>query len=113
VFTKEDMTNFPNKGDSPYSIMDDIIISAEGVQALLKNLKPNKAAGPDAIPPRVLQEMAADIAPALSKIYQCSLSSGVVPTDWLKQTSLLYSKKDPNNWRPTTDQLVSPVYAVK
>jgi hypothetical protein len=49
VLTKEDMVNFPNKGDSLYSIMDDIIISVEGVQVLLKNMKPNKAIGQDEI----------------------------------------------------------------
>ena len=36
VFTKEDHTNFPDKGPSPYSTMKNINISIEGVYKLLK-----------------------------------------------------------------------------
>jgi hypothetical protein len=32
VFTKENLNNFPNKGKSPYSTMEDIKINSKGVQ---------------------------------------------------------------------------------
>jgi len=50
VFTKENLNNFPNKGKSPYSTMEDIKMNSKGVHKLLKNLKPHKATGPDSIP---------------------------------------------------------------
>ena len=49
VFTKENLNNFPNKGKSPYSTMEDFKINSKGVHKLLKNPKPYKATGPDSI----------------------------------------------------------------
>jgi hypothetical protein len=40
VFTKEDMTSMPDKGDSPHNTMDPIIVTIPGVEKLLKNIKP-------------------------------------------------------------------------
>jgi hypothetical protein len=40
----------------------DITITCEGIAKLLLNLNPNKAAGPDEIKPRVLKELATEIA---------------------------------------------------
>ncbi|KAL8593132.1 hypothetical protein ACOMHN_018058 [Nucella lapillus] len=54
VFTEEDLSHMPDKGDSPYQAMDDITVTEKGVQTLLRNLQPNKATGPDSIPPFIL-----------------------------------------------------------
>ena len=59
-----------------------ITIPEQGVKALLKNLNPCKAQGPDNIPPCVLKELATEIAPALTIIYETSLQQSTVPTDW-------------------------------
>jgi hypothetical protein len=40
VFTKEDMSSMPDKGDSPHNTMDPIIVTIPGVEKLLKNIKP-------------------------------------------------------------------------
>ena len=82
VFTKEIINNFPNKGKSPYSTMEDIKINSKGVHTLLKNLKPHKAIGPDSIPSCILKAAADQLAPILTEIYQTSLNTGVVPQDW-------------------------------
>ena len=67
---------------SPYPTAPDISISTEGVQKMLQNLKPHKAAGPDEISPRVLKELAPTIAPTLTIIFEKSLKLGEVPKDW-------------------------------
>ena len=65
-----------------YVSMAEITISFPGVEKLLANLKPAKAAGPDGFTPRVLRELAKQIAPILTTIYRSSLKTGVVPSDW-------------------------------
>jgi hypothetical protein len=44
-------------------------------------VNPNKEAGPDEIKPRVLKDLATEIAPILTIIFQTSLESGVVPSE--------------------------------
>ena len=51
IYTHEQPGPLPDKGPSSYSSMPDINISATGIQHILSNLKPHKAAGPDTIPP--------------------------------------------------------------
>ena len=55
---------------SKYQTMPDITITCEGIAKLLLNLNPNKADGPDEIKPRVLKELATEIAPILTIIKQ-------------------------------------------
>jgi hypothetical protein len=64
---------------SKYQTIPDITITCAGIAKLLLNLNPNKAAGPDEIKPRVLKELATEITPILTIIFQISLESGVVP----------------------------------
>ena len=45
--------------------MPDISITVEGVRKLLSQLNPSKASGPDKMPPRILKELANEIAPAI------------------------------------------------
>ena len=62
--------------------MSDIRVTDEGVAKLLQKLNPNKATGPDMLPARILKELATEISPFLTLIYQKSLESGVIPTNW-------------------------------
>ena len=62
--------------------MDDITINTDGVEKLLAGLNPTKASGLECIPPRVLKELAPEIAPLLTTIYNSSLQTGKVPQDW-------------------------------
>ena len=61
-------------------------------------------AGPDCIPNTVLQSCANNIAPALSLIYQRSLDTGTLPSDWLTANiSAAFKKGDwhlAENYRP-------------
>ena len=87
-----------------YQTMPDIIVTCEGIAKFLLNLNSNKAAGPDAIKPRVLKELATEIAHILTIIFQTSLESGVVPSDWkTAHVAPVYKKGpkyNPENYRP-------------
>ena len=69
VFTKEDLENIPEMGSDPKPGLGSLIISEQGVLKQLCLLNPNKASGPDQIPPWFLKTFAADIAPTLTDIY--------------------------------------------
>eukprot|EP00745_Piridium_sociabile_P045807 TRINITY_DN9988_c0_g1_i5.p1 TRINITY_DN9988_c0_g1~~TRINITY_DN9988_c0_g1_i5.p1 ORF type:complete len:555 (+),score=115.26 TRINITY_DN9988_c0_g1_i5:397-2061(+) len=84
--------------------MDNPTITAAGVEKLLAGLDPAKASGPDGISPRVLKELSHEISPALTIIYQQSLNTGEVPTDWKEaHVTPIYKKGEhynPANYRP-------------
>ena len=78
--------------------MPDIDISTSRNLKLLTRINPSKTAGPDAIKPVVLKELAHEIAPAVSVIFQLSLDTGTVPQDWETAfVSLLYKTGDKGN----------------
>ena len=60
--------------------MPSFTVTDQVAEKLLTILNPNKAAGLDGISPRVLKELAPDIAPILAPLYRCSLDSGEVPS---------------------------------
>ena len=53
--------------------LDECIISIQTTLKALRNIKTNKASGPDNIPAWVLKDHAALLAPALTAIFNCSL----------------------------------------
>ena len=84
--------------------MPDICINLNGITKLLSNLRPDKAAGPDEIRPIVLRELRSEIAPIIQLIFERSLATGEVPSDWTKaNVSPIFKKgdkSDPANYRP-------------
>ena len=59
VFTKENLTQIPDKGNtSAYPTMETFTVTTPGVEKLLTELNPSKAAGPDGLPSRVLRLLA-------------------------------------------------------
>jgi hypothetical protein len=104
VYTREKEGNMPNLGQQCYPTMDHIRVNIHGVHKLLRELDPHKAPGPDNIPPFILKEASEEIAPILTRLFQRSLDSGVVPEDW-KQATIVpaYKKGDrqqASNYRP-------------
>ena len=69
VYTKDNLTNITDIGQSKIPSMKPIIISTPGVIKLLKHLKPHKASGPDNISTRLLIMVAEEIAPMLTTIF--------------------------------------------
>jgi hypothetical protein len=82
VFSKEEGNITPKVGSTPYPPMPPITITPNGVTKLLRNLKTNKAGGPDGITPRFLKIVADEITPALTLLYQACVKQGKVPQEW-------------------------------
>ncbi|KAK1214166.1 LIN1 transcriptase, partial [Pygoscelis papua] len=83
------------------------IIQEEAVNDLLCHLDAHKSMGPDGIHPRVLRELAEELAKPLSIIYQQSWLTGEVPDDWRLANNVtpIYKKswkEDPGNYRPVS-----------
>jgi hypothetical protein len=88
---------------SNYQTLPDIIVTCEGIAKPL-NLNPSKAAGLHENKPRVLKELATEIVPILTLIFQISIESGVMPSEWKTVVVALAYKKgtkyNPENYRP-------------
>ena len=104
TFTREDEANIPQPEGQPYPPIPDIDISREGVLKLLKKINPNKASGPDMIPARILKDLAEELAPILTEIFQRTLADGEVPVDWRSaNVTAIFKKGDrfnASNYRP-------------
>ena len=106
VFTHEDRSAIPEPEGVSIPPLPDLTIYKEGVLKLLQNLNPNKAQGPDNIPPWILQSCAEEIAPVLQDLFQDSIDQGHLPTQWRKANICAIFKKgdksQPENYRPVS-----------
>ena len=95
--------NIPEKFKCKYPQMPEIDYNLNGIIKLLSNLRPDKAAGPDEIKPVVLRELRNEIAPVIQLIFEKSLGTGKLPSDWTKaNVSPIFKKgekRDPSNYR--------------
>lgn len=95
---------FSNTLKPRYPEMSKISISVNGVQKLLSTLQTGKACGPDNIKPVVLKNLSVQIAPLVTILFQKSLDTGTMPSDWSKaNVTPLFKKSDksnPANYRP-------------
>ena len=86
--------------------MPDVVVDQEGVLKLLKDIKVNKAVGPDGIPNKALKLAADEIAPVITFIFQQSLDESYLPEDWRRAdiTPIFKkgSKAEPSNYRPVS-----------
>jgi hypothetical protein len=92
--------------DQTCPVMPDINISRQGVEKLLANLNPHKAAGPDAMKPLVMKKLASALAGPLTLIFTRSMEDGEIPEDWSRaNVSPIYKKgekSNPANYRPVS-----------
>ena len=105
VFTRECIISIPYQ-PAVTPRMENITVLIAGVCKLLKNLDPTKACGPDEIHPKVLIEIADEIAPVIAHLFQQSLNNAKIPKDWSLATICpIYKKGDtasPKNYRPVS-----------
>ena len=106
VFTNENTADIPNLPTSSVPDIDNITITTNGVLKLLNELNIHKATGPDGITARVLRTCSSSIAPILQKLFEKSLSTGCLPSDWLDANiTPIFKKGDksaPSNYRPVS-----------
>ena len=103
VFSKDVGQDLPDVSNRVENDIPLLSIEEEGVFKLLHNIKVDKAAGPDELPNRVLQECASEIKPVITAIFQKSVDSGELPEDWRDANAApVYKKGDrhtPENYR--------------
>ena len=74
VFTHDNDSPAPHLGPSPCADLPLFETSIEEVYTLLTQVDPFKATGPDGIPPKLLKEMAFELSPSLTLLFNSSLS---------------------------------------
>ena len=104
VFTREDEKNNIKDMGNLHPLMSPIIVTCTGVLKLLSELDIHKATGPDEVSARLLKELATELAPIFTLLFQSSLNLGVIPDDWRRaDITPIYKKGDrskPENYRP-------------
>ena len=80
------------------------ITTRDEIFSILKQLDTSKAPGPDQLHPRVLKCCANSLAFPLSKLFNQSYNSGILPDDWKVASIVPFFKKgdsrDVSNYRP-------------
>ena len=106
VYTQEGDTPVPDFDMNVNNTLSQISISKNDLALALKSLNEYKSAGPDRIHPRMLKELADQIAIPLHKLFLRSLSEGKILTKWKEQEIVPIFKKgkksDPGNYRPVS-----------
>ena len=104
VFTKSSTTQ--SSSLYQYPVIKNLNITEKGVEKLLRNMNPAKAAGPDNIHSRVLKECSTQLAEGLTRIFQKSVNTGTLPDDWLTaNVAPIFKKGDKHlaeNYRPVS-----------
>ena len=104
VFVHDTDISLPEMTQSPYPDLSTIEIDITEVARLLKQIDPFKAAGPDGIPSRLLKEVASELSPSITLLFNASLQQGNIPDDWKKALVTPLFKKgnrnNPVNYRP-------------
>jgi len=81
-------------------------LTTNGVYKLLAGIEIHKATGPDGIPGRLLKELASELAPFFTTMYQASFDQGRVPLDWkIALVTPAFKKGNSNkaeNYRPVS-----------
>ena len=89
----------------PVDCPADLLCSEEEVFDLISSLDTSKSTGPDGISARMLKSVATSITPSITRLFNLSLSTGILPDPWksarivpiLKSTQ---NQSSPTNYRP-------------
>ena len=107
VFTSEDLSNLPALPEvNILQTLDSITITHASIIKKLKNLRSDKAPGPDGVHPHLLKTLANTFAPILSMIFSISLESQELPSVW--KTGIITAlfkkgkKSQAQNYRPVS-----------
>ena len=106
VFTDEDLSSIPTPTTRPLESDMKVTVTVQRVHAKLKALKIDKSPGPDNIHPRVLQELADQLAAPITLLFSSSMATGEIPLHWkVANVTPIFKKgdrNDPANYRPVS-----------
>ena len=84
--------------------MSHVVFSPPLIKRVIRKMRTNAKAGPDAIPPKFYKTCCDELSLPLSFLFQLSFHHGFLPPDWLTAYITPAHKKgdttDPNNYRP-------------
>ena len=66
----------------PQEFPEELLCSVDNIADMLAYLDPSKSTGADKISARMLKSCAYSIAPSLTKLFNLSLKTGIVPSEW-------------------------------
>ncbi len=102
--TRENGSVLPEVEEILNPELREIQVSVAEVRLALNSLDISKATGPDKLSGRILKECASALAPSLTKLFNKSLKSGIVPDIWKLANVAPVHKKDKKdnteNYRP-------------
>lgn len=107
VFTKENTSHVPQPVQLPsQSSLLNIQFDSATIKKKIMKLKPHSAPGPDGISARFLQDYCDELVPALTTIFNRSMSTGIIPEVWKQGNITPIFKKgvkgNPANYRPVS-----------
>ena len=93
VFTPPSSTEAPKLLGTPFPPIKDFHITEHGVFKLIKGINTRKSSCLDGIPGKLLQSLAKELASVLRFIFEQSLLTGDLHTDWTRANVHRFSKK--------------------
>ena len=107
VFTKDSQENVPDfEYESSSSNIEYVNVSRDQMLKALQKLNINKSPGPDKVNPRILKELANELAHPLSILFNKSMSEGKLPSQWkVAEVKPIFKKGDKSeagNYRPVS-----------
>jgi hypothetical protein len=106
VFTKEDKNILPHKEKETNVQISEVTVTREQIIKKIDILRSDSAPGPDGIHPCLLKETKHEISEPLQTIFEQSLQSGEIPSDWkVAVVTAIYKKgpkSEPGNYRPVS-----------
>ena len=111
VFTRDSNNHLPDTRKRAKQPIPALRITVDGVKKLFLGINTSKAQGPDQIANIMLKTCAPQLAPAMATIFQTSIDTGKLPSDWLNANIAPVYKKGnvhlPENYRPVSLTCVS------
>ena len=106
VFTKENVSNIPTFNTRTPAKLLTVGITTKQMEDKLKNLNITKSEGPDGLHPRILKELAHELAHPLKLLFDKTILQEKIPTAWkLAEVRPIFKKGDksnPGNYRPVS-----------
>ena len=92
---------------SPQECPEEFLCNEEEVYRLLSTLDVTKANGPDEISARMLKHTATSITPLITNLFNLSLRTGHIPSEWKQSLVVPIPKSNNNKGSPTNYRPIS------